>query len=299
MSYFRRRSGRGRKMYMRSGRSGTKLVQSKKTVSVGKIMSEIRKLKSKQKVSVVKAAYGQQSGTDMGDPYNGTILSNFVNWDLLWPSTVTSTHQSRPKMKWLSTIVDCNITLDNINNEEGEIQFTAFLISPKNSRGQVALSGTVPTLVADQDYYTYAGKTYLNLNAFKIHAMKRFTLTGGDGADMQADKIVKRFRLKAYHKGRVVENTDGSWKSLSRPGEPSDDLFLVCFNNNSVADLENPRWDWNVLHNVETQRSNFFMRFWENSRLSCNVSMQDTYTTLDKIILAHRSAHARTGIRKT
>lgn len=240
---FRRKAG---------ARGSQKLTVSRKTTSVAKLARDIRMLKSKAKVSVIQAAYGQQSGTDMGDPYNGTILSNFVNWDTLWPSTVTSTHQTRPRMKWLSTICDVNITLDNINNEEGEIQFTAFLISPKNARGQVALSGTVPTLVADQDYYSYAGKTYLNLNAFKIHAMKRFTLTGGDGADLQTGSIFKRFRLKAYHKGRVVENTDGSWKSLSRPGEPSDDLFLVVFNNNSVGDLENPRMDWNVLHNVQT-----------------------------------------------
>lgn len=238
----------------RTRRSVRKPVRGKprNQASLASLARDVRALKAKQKVSVIKAAYGQQSGTDMGDPYTGTILSNYVNWDTLWPSTVTSIHQVRPKMKWMSTICDINITLDNINNEEGEIQFTAFLISPKNARGQVALSGTVPTLVADQDYYTYAGKTYLNLNSWKIHAMRTFTLTGGDGADMQADKCFKRFKLKAYHKGRIVENPDGSWKSLSRPGEPSDDLFLVVFNNNSVADLENPRMDYNVLHTVLT-----------------------------------------------
>lgn len=245
-----------RKYYKRRTRrtagGSQKLTLSKKTTSVAKLARDIRQLKAKQKVSIVQAAYGQQSGTDMGDPYNGTILSNFVNWDTLWPSTVTSAHQTRNIMKWKTTVCDINITLDNINNEEGEIQFTAFLISPKDARGQVALSGTVPTLVADQDYYTYAGKTYLNLNAWRIHSMKRFTLTGGDGADMQADNITKRFRLKAYHKGKKVENVDGSWKSLSRPGDPSNDLFLVVFNNNSVADLENPRMDWNVLHTVMT-----------------------------------------------
>lgn len=244
-----------RKSYRRRSRRTTgsqRLMLSKKTTSVAKLARDIRMLKAKQKVSLTHAAYGQQSGTDMGDPYTATIISNFVNWDTLWPSTVTSSHQTRSKMKWKSTICDVNITLDNINNEEGEVQFTAFLISPKNARGQVALSGSVPTLVADQDYYSYAGKTFLNLNSWKIHSMKRFTLTGGDGADMQTGSIFKRFRLKAYHKGRIVENPDGSWKSLSRPGEPSDDLFLVVFNNNSVGDLENPRWDYNVLHTVIT-----------------------------------------------
>lgn len=236
----------------RNARKRTTRKTYNKSNTVAKLARDVRMLKAKQKVTLVKAAYGQQSGTDMGDPYNGTILSNYVNWDTLWPSTVTSVHQVRPIMRWKSTICDVNITLDNINNEEGQIQFSAFLLSPKDARGQVALSGTVPTLVADQDYYTYAGKTFINLNAFTIHDMKRFTLTGGDGADMQADNITKRFRLKAIHKGKKVENVDGSWKSLARPGDPSDDLFLVVFNDNSIADLENPRMEWNVLHNVET-----------------------------------------------
>lgn len=238
----------------RTRRSVRKSVRrkSRNQTSLASLARDVRALKSKQKVSVIKAAYGQQSGTDVVDPYVGTILSNFVNWDTLWPSTVTSVHQVRPKMKWMSTVCDINVTLDNINNEEGEIQFTAFLISPKNSRGQVALSGSVPTLVADQDYYTYAGKTYLNLNAWKIHDMRRFTLTGGDGADMQADKCFKRFKLKAYHKGKVIENTDGSWKSLSRAGATEHDLFLVLMNNNAGADLEYPRLDYNVLHTVLT-----------------------------------------------
>lgn len=225
-----------------------KRVLKKSTVS--RLARDIAVLKKKTATVTSRDQYWTYEGIDVASPYVVKNLCNYSSWSKLWPSTGTDIATVRNEMYHRYIMLDNNVTLDNANNEEGEIQFTYMIISRKDAAGSATDTGNSLSLTDGVDYALAQGKAYMNLKKWKVHFVKRFTLTGGDGSDLQPGASLRRFSCRIKVGAKIV-NPDGSWTSLSNSPDPSDTYYAVLFNDNSSADLENPRWTAGVYHSVD------------------------------------------------
>lgn len=227
-----------------------KRTYKKKTLTVSTLARQVRALQKKTAQVTERDTYQLNEAIDVGSTYVVRNLCNYDAWNKLWPSTTGSISDVRSSMYHRYFTLDNIISLDNTNNEEGEVNFTYFIVSRKDESGSASDTTNNLGLGSSVDYTGTAGLVYMNPKKWKIHYVKRFTLTGGDGADMQADRAMIRFR--SYIKvGKKVTNPDGSWKALTNSPDPSDTYYAILFNDNSTADLENPRWKFNAIHVID------------------------------------------------
>lgn len=239
-----------KKMFKPKGRKTFRKSARKPATTLATLKKDIAVLKKKTALVMTREQFRTSDETDVIAPYASLILTNYSSWARLWPSTSTVPATVKPDMFHRYTIIDNHVTHDAINNEEQEVVYTYFIFKCRDAGGVLPTSLGVPSLTNNVDYSLVQGQAYLNLNKYKILYMKRFTLTGGDGADMQADRSSIRFsaKIKVMNK---VSNTDGSWNQLTESPDPSDNIYHVLFNDNSSTDLENPRWRWSALHSVD------------------------------------------------
>lgn len=251
VQYRRRRSFR--KPGLRRGRGGVKKVVTSPSKAIMSLTRQVKSLQKKTAVVMEKDVYQIAEAIDCGQPYVVRNLCNYVDWQKMWASTSSSASAIRSRMIHRYFTLDNLVTLDNTNNEEGTVNFTYFIVSRKDSAGSATDSTNALTLTSGVDYIVgggdAAGIAYMNLKKWKVHYVKRFTLTGGDLTDIQADQMQKRFRC--YVKvNKTVENPDGSWNTLTNSPDPSDTYYAILFNNNGTVDLENPRWSFNAIHGI-------------------------------------------------
>lgn len=223
--------------------------RKKSSVTMSALARQVKALKKTvTQVALDPTQYASGGATDLTTDPAVVHLTNYSSWTTLWPSVNTSPHTIKSKMIHKGFKFDMNVTLDNINNEEGEIQFTAFIVSTKDAAGSTVI--TTP-LVNNSDYTMTGGMAFLNPKKYKIHWVRRFTLSGGDGADMQTGTIFKR--LYGYIRAnKKVEAFDDNWRDLTSSPDPSDNYYLIVLHNNDSADLENPRFSYHTVHTVLT-----------------------------------------------
>lgn len=240
-----------KKYYRRKRRFPLK--RTKKSTAFARLKKDVRMLKRKTKVAVQEAEYKDNilgSGADVVSPYIGYCLTQYSNWSHMWPSTTSALVSSKSKMTLKKMLLNSLVTLDNVNNEEGEIKFTYVVLQGKDTFTPVLDAFGAPVLTGGQHYTIQDGFAYINKNYFKILQYKTFVLTGGDGADLQADRSSIVLRTRLYPKF-TVENPDGSWNTLITSPDPSDNIYVVLFNNNSAADTESPRWTGTMIATLD------------------------------------------------
>lgn len=234
---------------------GKRFLVSKKTTTMAKVVRDLRMLKRKTKHAVVEQTYRDTilgGAADVASPYIAYCLTRYSNWELLFPSVPTTLTNSRSTCYVKRMTINALVSHDSLNNEEEQVKYTLAIVQLKDAAGQPALDAFgQPTLTVGEDYAVNDGFAFLNKRKFKILYYKSFVLTGGEGADMQADRSLRHFKISLKPKTKV-ENPDGSWKTLSSSPDPSDNLYMILFSNNSVADLESPRLSGNFLITVDT-----------------------------------------------
>lgn len=214
------------------------------------LQKQVKTLQKKTKTITERDQYAIVEGIDVVGNYVARNLCNYSGWDKVWTSTGTAVDNVRSSMYHRRILIDNNVTLDNINNEEGEIRFTYFIVSRRDTASTATDTVNSLSLTDAVDYAFVNGMAMMNLKKWKVHYVKRFTLTGGDGADMQADQC--KIRFQCYIKPNVrVTNPDGNWKALTNSPDPSDTFYALLFSDNSSVDLENPRWTMSVLHSID------------------------------------------------
>lgn len=234
-------------------RGGVKKVVTSPAKAILSLKRQVNQLQKKTAIVMEKDVYQIAEAIDCGQPYVLRNLCNYSDWQRMWPSTSSAASAIRSKMYHRYISLDNLVTLDNTNNEEGTVNFTYMIVSRKDAAGSATDSTNALTLTSGVDYIVgggdAAGIAYMNLKKWKVHYVKRFTLTGGDLTDLQADQMQKRF--KAYIKVKAtVENPDGSWNTLTNSPDPSDTYYAILFNNNGTGDLESPRWSFNAIHGI-------------------------------------------------
>lgn len=227
-----------------------RLTRRKGTTSLQSLAKQVKTLQKKTKLITERDQYVTVDAMDTVSPYVVRNLCNYNAWTKLWTSTGTGIQGIRSSMYHRYLTIDNLVTLDNTNNEEGTINFTYFIVSRRDTAGTATDTGTALSLTADVDYSNYNGRTFMNLKKYKVHFCKRFTLTGGDGADMQADNCQRRFTAHVKV-GKKIVNPDGHWQTLSNSPDPSDTYYALLFNDNFIGDLEEPRWSFSCLHSID------------------------------------------------
>lgn len=225
-------------------------VRKSKTTTLATLQKQVRLLQKKTKLVTQDVSYRVNEAIDVVSPYVVRNLTNYSSWAELFPSGLSTVEKNEAYIKHIH--IDNLITLDNVNNEEGTINFTYMVISRKDEAGTATDTVNSLSLTNNIDYSLVAGKSYMNLRKWKVHYVKRFTLTQMD-ADSSTQVDASQCQRRFAHKikiGKKVVNPDGFWKSLENSPDPSDTYYAILFNDNSAADLESPRWDFNSIASV-------------------------------------------------
>lgn len=164
--------------------------------------------------------------------------------------------------------IHCYVDLENINgvNEEGTIQFSAFLVSLKDCANNGTTfnpaSGAL-TLVENVDYmrnyvgaFGKGGMFLLNKKKFTIHKKKFFTLSNREQSlGISASYTRMGTNCQWYWKLKpqsYIKNPAGNWSSLQSALDPSKQYYLILFNNNELLDGEAPQWQYSAIHTIQT-----------------------------------------------
>lgn len=83
------------------------------------------------------------------------------------------------------------------------------------------------------------GMTLLNKKYFNILACKRLMTGSGGSVAYETSSLRKRMYIKLAHnggKGHTLKNPKGDWKNQVSPLVPSQNMYILIFNNDSTVD---------------------------------------------------------------
>jgi len=246
-----RRKG-GKRPARKGGKGVSRLVKAKPT-AITTLAKAVKSIQSKLKQKTVYINYGQLFDNSLlsGD-YDQFKLSEYSAWSRIFGAS--SNDEECKKMIHKSFGIDMRF---ESNSETDAINFTVFLVSLKDNMRAGAWSNTsgILGLTAGVDYYNQAGLTLLNKDNFNIHSVKRFTL-GNNGVGLGSSTAQtqygtdRRFYMKMRCNKSIV-NVNGDWKALGCSQDPSDNYYLLVFNDNNILDATYPRMRATVVHTVE------------------------------------------------
>jgi len=247
MAYGRRKGAK------RPARKGVSKLLKKPTTAITTLAKAVKSIQLKMKRKVLTLNYGQQGDNqNLSSQYDVIKLSNYSSWSAIFGAGANDAEAN--KMIHKSFGIDMYF---DANSETDNTHFTVFLVSLKdsirgsafnNSTGNLSLSNNV-------DYYQNYGFTLLNKKSFNIHGVRRFTL-GNNGVGLGSSTAQTQYGTdrRIYMKAscnKTIENVNGDWKSLDCSPDPSDNYYILIFNDNGFLDATYPRLRTNIVHTVE------------------------------------------------
>lgn len=196
--------------------------------------------------------YGSQSVVGDVSVINLSGFNGFID-----AFGTSSNDDTGNKMVHKSFGMDLYLTLEATVNETDTTQFTMFLVSLRDIIGNAynPSSGAL-SLISGQHYVIRGGQVLLNKKCFKIHKMKRITLTNhGTSLANPSAQTQSGTDCRFYWKSRpnaLITNPVGDWKSMNSAQDPSKQYYLLTFSDNSSGDLQNPQLQYNIIHTVKT-----------------------------------------------
>lgn len=185
--------------------------------------------------------------------YNAYNLTSYSNQALIFGTAADDTNDN--SIRHVSFGMD---VLIDANTEDDNIRYSVFLVSLKDEAAQaVNFSTGAITLSSNIHYQFVNGQTLLNKKYFKIHKYKRL-ITGNYGTALglpSSSSGPSRNEHRFYWKlklGTKPKNPVGNWNAMPCPRDPSQNYFLIVFNDNSPLDLENPLISMNCIHTFRT-----------------------------------------------
>lgn len=221
----------------------------KKTSVVKKVATLVKAVKKLNTISYDKVALkmGATGLVNMSAPYYCYNITNGLNtWSPTW-GTDASDLADVSKIYVNSYKLDVRV----VQGTEPDLTFyTAFVVSLKDQANdsQTWLNSSTGALVLSPDVH-YAtiqsnGRVLMNPKYFNIHHYKRFYM-GGRAGDQSAP-VHRDMSFTIVPKNKKIENPGGNIfgavsgrNGLEFPRDPSQNYFLVMFNDNSALDFEN------------------------------------------------------------
>jgi len=234
-------------------RKSVKTLLKPKTTAITVLAKAVKKIENKMKQKSVYINYGQQfDNSNLSGDVDVFKLSEYSGWNRIFGTSSNDDECNKAVHK--SFGMDLRF---ESNSETDAINFTVFLVTLKdNIRGGAfnTTNGTL-SLTGNVDYYNQAGLVLLNKNSFTIHNMKRFTL-GNNGVGLGSSTAQtqygtdRRFYMK-MRCNKTIQNVNGDWKALGCSQDPSDNYYLLVFNDNNILDATYPRMRATVVHTIE------------------------------------------------
>lgn len=226
------RRKRGNLRYIRKRRRNTKKQTLTKTVN-----ALVKASKSTGKV-IRLATY--TSGLPVSANFNQFPICPIQSADRIFGTGSNDLHSNHSK--WIKSHIQLQISAEAEKQWTG---LTVFLVSLKNSIPDTKFNGSTGalSLTANQDYYMTQGMTYLNKDNFNIHYYKQFQFNSD--SDTGKTTFTKSFTLRPNCK---IVNPNGDWSALEYPQKPTQNYYVLIFNNNSLVDLESPYYKMNVVN---------------------------------------------------
>lgn len=233
-----------------STRKGAKK-SDKASKDLAVLKSQVAKL-SKISYDKVDFIHTSASSTSVATPYFQALVSGGLNTMApLWG--YSSTDVANADKAYLNS-KDVYVSVRQ-NNEPNLIRYTMFVVSLKDAGADSTtfdpLTGSLT--LANGTHYTniVSDQVRISPRFFNIHAMRRFTMgyegTAGPTADTVSER---RFVFKLKPKQKLINNPKGNVfgnASFTFPKDPSQNYWVLLFNDNASADLENNKVDINTV----------------------------------------------------
>ncbi|AYP28775.1 MAG: coat protein [Cressdnaviricota sp.] len=147
------------------------------------------------------------------------------------------------------------------NNEPNMIRYSMFIVSLKDQGTTTSVfdpaTRQLVALTSGGVHYVYnaADQVVLNPKTFTIHATRRFTMgyegSIGPTSDTYSEK---RFKFTLKPRQKLITNATGNVfadATQTSPLDPSQNYFILIFNDNSSSDLENNKMDYTIIDHWE------------------------------------------------
>lgn len=210
------------------------------TKKVAQLTKQVKKLNTVSYDKITCLLQRQDAASVVTPVYQWHVNARMDLWTPIFGSTAADV-TNLDKCYINSYKMDVRLTQDN---EPDRIYYTMFIVSLKD---QAADSTTFDpatgnlTLADGIHYQTLGtnGRTLVNQKFFNIHAYKRFTM-GGRAGDQSAPEtrdlsftIVPKQKLIVNPRGNCLQNV-----SFQFPKDPSQNYYLLLFNDDAGADLQ-------------------------------------------------------------
>lgn len=240
-----------------------KSVKETKTIKpTGENLSKINKKVNRIEKSLKKSAEIIHCGDYMNDSMSADVdsycLTKYSQWTNIFGGSSDDNYNNQAIHK--SFGIDCRLSLQNgLNTETDSISYTFFLVSLTDEANNILdLSTGQITLTAGLHYYlnNNGGGAFINKKMFKILKVKRIEQSNFGQALSVASagaaglKPTVRWYWK-IQRNSIIKNPTGNWKALPCNRDPSKNLFILGFNNNSGADGEFPNFQYSAVHTIQ------------------------------------------------
>jgi len=242
---------KGAKRPARKGGKGVSRLTKAKPTAITTLAKAVKSIQSKMRAKTVLLNYGvKKDYTFLTGNVDQFPLTQYSSWGNIFGSEANDGQAN--KMTHKSFGIDMYF---NSQSESDAINFTVMIVSLKdnfsgfnNSTGNITLSNNL-------DYHTQDALAMVNKKNFNIHFVKRFTL-GNNGVGLGSSTAQTQYGTDRRFYTRIrcnktVVNAHGDWKSLGCSQDPSDNYYLLVFNDNEILDATYPRVRFNVVHTVE------------------------------------------------
>ena len=245
---------KGAKKFVKNVTAAVMAAKPKVTVAK-KVATLARQVKKLNKVSYEKVNTVSQyaAGDNLTSSYNAYNCSRIYNY--CFPVFGTSGTEISEVNKAYLNSKDIFVSIRQAG-EPNLVRCSMFLVSLKDQGATSTIFDPASRqLVLSQptDYTpssAYAEQILMNSKEFTVHATRRFTMGYEGSAGPAADTYSqRRFHFKISPKQKLIENPAGNFfnnSSFSSPMDPSQNYFIVIFNDNASLDLEFPKVDITV-----------------------------------------------------
>lgn len=243
-----------RKGYKRPARKGGKGVSrliKPKTTAITTLAKAVKSIQSKMKRKSVYLNFGEKIDNSL---LSGNLdifpLCKFSNWAAIFGADANDVEANKCIHK--SFGIDMRF---ESNSETDAINFTVFIVSLKDGMRGFDNSSAALSLSNNLDYHWQDALAMVNKKSFNIHYTKRFTL-GNNGVGLGSSTAQTQYGTDRRFYTRIrpnntIENPRGDWKAMTCSPDPSDNYYLLVFNDNNILDATYPRVRANVVHTVE------------------------------------------------
>lgn len=251
MAYSRptyRRRAPARKYQVAPTKSVYKKVMKPTRTALPALARQVATLSRQVKGTTSDVQYGASFNNPIGNIAGNNVfiypLSQYSSWTRIFGTDADD--ESNHKALWKKSNYDFQI---NTNGERSLIDYSFYIVSLTKlgqeelftpATGGLAGPLGITGLTAGTHYFQlYAGLTMLNRKYFNILQVKRLR-TGSYGSfATDTNDLSKRWYTKMNYnqgKGHLLQNPKGDWKSIPSPQPAAQNMYILCFNNDSTAD---------------------------------------------------------------